>query len=245
MALVLAKPKKRAVHALRTSTRRIEASLALLDELAKQDRKLTLPEKLRAKVVRRLGKVRKAAGRVRDCDVQRGLLKETHRKQGGSKVKHEASELREVLRGERDVEAARLGYELRAHALKLGPLLEELMETLKPVERRQFASLKLMKAAQRWYANRVGATAGGAAALHEVRKTAKLARYMAEHGGAKASAVAEVFERLQESGGSWHDALLLKNLARRKLGKHSALVGVYGHEEQEALAEFQRRLAEQ
>jgi CHAD domain-containing protein len=242
VALVLAKPKKRTVHALRTSTRRIQAQMQLLDALAEQDAALAIPKKLRAKVEKRLGEVRKAAGRVRDLDVQRILLKE-HR--GHPATRRDAGRLRDLLKTERQVEARRLVAMLEGHALKLGPLLETMLDGLTAVEQLRVSTTRLAAVTEEWFAFRVGerASEGSADELHEARKTAKLARYMAERGGGAAKRVAEGFEQLQESGGSWHDAMLLRKLARKKLGKRSRLGPVFEEREQKALAEFRRRVA--
>ncbi len=69
--LVLVDSKKDSVHRLRTSTRRIEAQLELLSLLP------DLPDYRRAakKVRRPLKELRRAAGLVRDLDVQRGLVR--------------------------------------------------------------------------------------------------------------------------------------------------------------------------
>jgi CHAD domain-containing protein len=246
IALVLAKPKKRAVHALRTSTRRIQAQPQLLDALAEQDAALAIPKKLRAKVEKRLAEVRKVAGQVRDFDVQRLMLKEYR---GHPLTRGDAGKLRDLLKTERQADARRLVETLEEHALELGPLLETMLEGLAGSEQLRVSATRLAAVAEEWYSFRVGERASerlnewSADELHQVRKTAKLARYMAERGGGAAKRVAEDFEQLQESGGSWHDALLLRKLARRKLGKRSKLEPIFEERERRALEEFRRRVA--
>src|ERR1017187_7315792 len=70
--LCLADPEKSAVHRLRTTTRRIEAQLALLSMLPG----LPPHEDEQRKVLRLIKKLRRSAGKVRDIDVQRDLIRD-------------------------------------------------------------------------------------------------------------------------------------------------------------------------
>ena len=83
ITLVLADPKPRSIHDLRTGTRRIEAQLELLALLPDLPRHAK-PAKKAGKLLR---KVRRAAGSVRDLDVQRNIVASKSR---------EAAELRKV-----------------------------------------------------------------------------------------------------------------------------------------------------
>ena len=65
-------PKKEPVHTLRKSTRYVEAQLALLQQIPGLPQHAAEADKVR----RRLKSVRKAAGMVRDFDVQRKLVKD-------------------------------------------------------------------------------------------------------------------------------------------------------------------------
>jgi len=60
--------------------------------------------------------------------------------------------------------------------------------------------------------------------LHDFRKGAKKARYMAESGGADehAGAVGKALKRLQDEIGDWHDWLVLAEEAHEALGSHGA-----------------------
>src|SRR5580658_3292585 len=72
LSVGVATPTTKAVHNLRSSTRRVEAQLELLATI-----KGLPPYKAAAKKVhRRLEKLRRVAGKVRDCDVQDKLLKD-------------------------------------------------------------------------------------------------------------------------------------------------------------------------
>lgn len=59
------------MHKLRTETRRVEAQISLLEQL----RGLPGFRKEAERVHRQLKKLRRAAGRVRDLDIQQTLLK--------------------------------------------------------------------------------------------------------------------------------------------------------------------------
>ena len=83
-------------------------------------------------------------------------------------------------------------------------------------------------------------------AMHALRKSAKLCRYMAESdpGDAALRQIAERYEALQEAGGKWHDWLLLTQLAGRFHGRKSDLSLRYHKHRDAALAEYRLRLAD-
>ena len=60
--------------------------------------------------------------------------------------------------------------------------------------------------------------------LHDFRKGAKKARYMAESGGEdeQAGAVSKALKKLQDEIGDWHDWLVLAEEAREALGSNGA-----------------------
>ena len=235
LTLALAEPKKHAVHALRTATRRVEALLETTDGAAGAPKK----------IVRLLKKVRKAAGAVRDFDVQRKLLQEIRQSSTDAKARREAKELRGLLKRSREAEAKRLVEELERHSLKLGPLLEGLLENAAQAEPARLSSAQLAEQTRQWFRRQVADSPRSPTAgqLHEIRKAAKLARYMAEAEGGEAERVAAHFEQIQQSGGDWHDALLLRRLARNHFGKRSPLAVDYKQREQAALAEYRREVA--
>jgi CHAD domain-containing protein len=72
LSVGVATPTTKAVHELRSSTRRVEAQLELLATV----KGLPPYRPAARKVSRRLEKLRRVAGRVRDCDVQDKLLKD-------------------------------------------------------------------------------------------------------------------------------------------------------------------------
>lgn len=212
ITLTLAKPKPEPAHQLRTISRRIEAQLELLALLphlpqhakpAKKSRKL-------------LAKLRRAAGRVRDLDVQRDLTE--------SKSK-EGRHLRRVFKHLRKREADRLLHTIRKHQPKLTIALEDLLKALAPAESLTVSAPRLAELTLDWYSHHVPATAEDSDQLHAIRKSAKLARYMAESAGDSQPTrqLARTFESLQQSGGEWHDWLTLANIGRREFGGSSRL----------------------
>ena len=82
--------------------------------------------------------------------------------------------------------------------------------------------------------------------LHDMRKVAKQCRYMAEslpEGSPESKKLAQRFEYLQESGGTWHDWLSLECAAADVLGKKAPLTERYRNHRNAALAEFHLQLA--
>ncbi len=244
VAQVLAKPRKTAVHALRKATRKVEAQLNVIALLERQEQGFRAVRKPARKVSKQLKRIRRAAGAVRDLDVQRKLTKEAATGSRG-RVQEEARTLRRKLKVEREAEGEALLGELKAHALALEPRLEELMHVLEPVARVGLSPRDLEVLAREFYqAGRLlaGREKDRAEQMHGVRKAAKVARYMAEDG-APARTVEE-FEAMQESGGQWHDWLLLHETSRERLGRGSALAGLLKQKESDAKGKFEKLLAE-
>ena len=240
LELALAKPRKKAVHQVRTTTRRIEAQFELLALLEPGESMLAGLGKRSKKVGKLLAGVRKAAGKVRDLDVQRALVKDAVKDGASGRVRGDARDLRRALKQQRADEADALLKELEGHALKLGPKLEKLLNKLEPAMGLNVSRARLLKLIEQWYGEHGDIKDGAENSLHDVRKAAKLARYMAEAGGA--GAVAVEYEQLQETGGTWHDALTLSRVAGDQLGKKAGLVKVFRGHEETALQQFREHL---
>lgn len=249
IALAITAPTRKPVHTVRTCTRRIEALLELLHWIegdAEAGETLRVALRRTAKVRRLLRKVRKAAGRVRDLDMQTEMLNTTS---AGAKRKgllKEGEKLGSFLKERRRREAEALVKELEGHAAKLGSKLDATLKRLEPVAMLTLTDEHLVEIARGWYE---AAMPGGTGVetqdrLHLMRKRAKLARYIAEGGGRKSLKLAEEFQRLQESGGRWHDSLTVAATAKKRLGKEAVLVSVFRSQEEDALAAFRSRLAE-
>jgi CHAD domain-containing protein len=244
-AQVLAKPRKEAVHRLRIAARRIEALLEVIATLGRKEPGFAEVERPAAKVKELLAAVRRAAGSVRDLDVQRRLAKEVAEGGATKKIRSEAKALRKQLGRDRDSDAKTLVTMLEAHALELEPRLEELMKALEPVTQVGLSPVELEVLVRDWYKRRRGKAASKRKAvdqMHGTRKAAKLARYMAENG--LAARVVKEFETVQETGGRWHDTMTLRDTARERVGKRSGLAEAMERREADARNEFVKLVAE-
>jgi CHAD domain-containing protein len=243
----LAKPRKKPVHRLRTTTRRIEAQLELLSLLPH----LPPHKKSGDKAARLLAKIRQAAGKVRDLDVQDDLI----RKQASrnAPLRSEALQLRHALAKQRTAEADSLLAVLHKQESRLPLTMNELHESLKPADSLTLSESALIDLVHTWYAENVPAvpppsarqSASAVEHLHDIRKKAKLARYLAESApknAAKAHRLAARYESLQEAGGEWHDWLLLAEIASDHLGKSSKLAAHFHENAVKALRAYQRKL---
>lgn len=241
ITLTLASPKPKPVHRLRATTRRVEAQLellALLPDLPKHAK----PARKARKFLRKL---RRAAGRVRDFDVQHDLTQSRSQ---------EAHHLLGLFKRQRDEAAKQLIETIHKHQSKLTRALEALLKALAPAESVTISDAQLAQLTLRWYAHRAPVSAEqDHRQLHNARKAAKLARYIAESAFAspksanqKASAsihrLARVFESLQESGGEWHDWLTLSQIAHRELGSSSLLAQAFTRRCERSLTAYRRHL---
>ena len=249
-SLVLAKPSKKSVHELRTTTRRMEAQLDLLALLARSEPALHLPPKLDAWLRKQLAKLRKEAGKVRDLDVQRELFSEAAHSKKNKGAHAEAKKLRHDLKAERDKEADALLKLIQQHSLKLSPRLEKMIESLAAAEAFSLSPTQWAELTRAWFATHIaGADISGVdtEGLHTIRKMAKVARYIAEScDGSKTSATGRLaarFETLQEAGGTWHDLLTVRELAGKRLGKSADLRAQFACREKKALAVFRHKLS--
>jgi CHAD domain-containing protein len=207
------KPALKPVHKLRTSTRRIEATLELLAVVS------TIHIDRESKSLRKaLRKLRRTAGVVRDIDVHRDLLK-------ACKKNADTARLDEELSAAREKAAAKLTLALERHQRKIGKSLDDLELALKPALKLDLSSKELVHLTRGWFAKSACALdPGNDDQLHTIRKAGKTARYIAETGAETskaAAALASRFERTQKTLGSWHDHLLLLDEAQASLSKQS------------------------
>jgi CHAD domain-containing protein len=247
--LCLAKPGKTAVHRLRASTQRIEAQLELLEMLP------AIPPHAREsqKARRLLKKLRRTAGRVRDFDVQRDLIREEASKAGGNDLRA----LRAAVRGlraelgrRREEEAAHLVLLLHKYEARLPGVFEALLNVLAPAESVALGEAQLIALIREWYRRRDGLAPPAEVPkdieeLHGVRKRAKIARYLAESAPPCATAahrLASRYEVLQQNGGRWHDWLELTKIASDELGESAKLPRRFATRTERALRTFKRHL---
>ena len=198
------------VHLFRTNSRRVEA---LIEALAPET-------KNKKKALKLLAKLRKRAGKVRDIDVQIGLLKNL-------KVpdrQNHRTQLLELLDDEHDRHTRKLSKAADASTLReLRKRLHREQDAIK------FDGIDPLQLAVNALPS-VGLSSLTEKTLHDFRIGAKHARYLAELAGENPAATAFVDElkRAQNAAGEWHDALKLKNRAEKRFGSapESALVSV-------------------
>jgi CHAD domain-containing protein len=243
----LATPTRKAVHELRSETRRIEAQLDLLRRMHGLPPYRPAAEKL----LRRLHKLRRRAGRVRDCDVQRKLLKagdgelisqhESH--QSLEELRPDIENLRKILGRHRRRAERKLLRSIEKQQAKLAGDLETVLSALKPAEAAQVPSHELLASIARKFGRSLLFHEAGEKKLHDLRKAAKHARYQCEAlPGASAAAFAKQLETLQDAGGSWHDLLELTKRGASKLGTGHPLTLVLEHRRDEHLNRYLEKL---
>jgi CHAD domain-containing protein len=260
------RPKKEPVHTLRKATRYVEAQLALLELLPHVPPHTKEADKVR----KRLKSVRKAAGIVRDFDVQRKLVQDDTPNRSAAKadppddpVHRAAKALAKDLKLQRNQETAKLTALLRVEEKRLTKWLTKLEDALEPAEQRAVPADRLAASIEHWFEANTPRPPANASngqqtgrlhnirpldedALHALRKASKLCRYMAESlptDLAAAKRLTDRFEALQESGGKWHDWLLLQEIAAKHHGNGAALTDRYTQHRDAALASYQTQLA--
>ena len=234
MTVCLSKPRPRAVHKVRTEARRVEAQLELLSLL----KKLPSHRSEATRALRLLKKIRRAAGRVRDLDVQRKLLKihalenpEDHviediAQQETPLVSSELVELRQIRKRRRKRAARKLLKLLDNRQKKLTAAFDALLTALEPVQNLQLPAAELLQLIDQRFRGTHALIIRHPSSehLHSIRKAARVARYQAEIApdSAAATRAAQRYEALQVAGGHWHDTLSLAADAATELGDNHA-----------------------
>jgi CHAD domain-containing protein len=206
-------PSIKLVHRLRSTTRRLEATLELLD--------LSTGIKVRGKsksLRNALREVRRAAGAVRDLDVHRDLLKAYKKNGDTDKLDHDLVYARKKA-------AKKLRTDIRKGQKLFIEELNDVETMLKPVLDLDLSSAELIRLTRKWFAATIcHLHPQKDDQLHSIRKAGKAARYIAETGADNSKAVAGLatrFERAQNTLGAWHDCLLLLEEAQTSLPEHS------------------------
>ncbi len=203
------------VHQLRSSIRRLEALFQVL--LGKSERNSKFGKKLR--------KIRKRAGRVRDYDVQLNALKTVDI---GAKGKHKtriasallkkrhrrAEQLVESLSAE-DLPALRLQLRQKAALVRAATTAAERSGT--PAARPVALALRMF---EKLIKTRPQLTEEN---LHEFRTECKHLRYIAEIEASDPTGkeLADILEPLQDAIGEWHDWTLLLEASEEVLSTHT------------------------
>jgi CHAD domain-containing protein len=238
-------PEVEEVHRLRTGTRRVEATLETLAREAGARGLGKAAEEARQRWLRQLKKVRRAAGVVRDLDVHRDLLAENFVPTGSSESKTVARELAVAtgpnefaalaaqaqaldgwLKNRRTAAAADLCTTLDKHVSRL---LEVEQQFMAAMEQRRSSSSRTHRPAARLALEDYLRVVDGMPLLdkenlHDFRKGAKKARYVAdsEENDPPAKAIAKTIKAVQDAIGEWHDWEVLASEAREALDQGGA-----------------------
>ena len=193
-------PKSGEVHRFRTNSRRVEA---LVGEFTPESGN-------KQKLLKRLSKLRKKAGKIRDLDVQIAFIenlkipdRQNHRLELLESLTSERTRRSRKLPGSFDANSVR---KLRKRLRRANSAI-----TLEGVDlvKRAIGRLPDPTAVQ---LNEKG--------LHAFRIAAKGARYLAELGNSdEANFVVEELKRAQDVIGEWHDVLKLKEQAEKQFGR--------------------------
>jgi CHAD domain-containing protein len=245
-------PKVEAVHHLRTGTRRVEATLETLAREAGARGLGKAAEEARQRWLKQLKKVRRASGTVRDLDVHRELLAdnflpaeeeakpdenaadagpESLAAASSGEVTPLVAQARSLdawLKSQRSVAAQALCKTLDDHAARLLDVEQQFMAAIaKSLSIQHRAHRPAARMALEDYLRLVDAMPHlDQENLHDFRKGAKKARYVAESDDKDpaAEAMAKAIKRVQDAIGDWHDWDVIASEAREALhGDRAAL----------------------
>ncbi len=240
LSVGLASPTPKAVHELRSSTRRVEAQLALLSMVPGLPSWRPAADKLQ----RRLGKLRRVAGKVRDRDVQEKLLKEqgndmSAAPEAPSALDKAQNKLRKRIAKARQRSERKLLKAVERQLPKLARDTEAVLACLKPAAEEQLPVSQLLGSIESQVERMLQSRERGEDHLHDLRKAAKRARYQCESlPGPEAAGLAKRLEQLQDAGGSWHDLLDLATVCHEEFGPEHPLSRVLEHRRDEHLDDF-------
>ena len=211
----LQKPVPEHVHQLRISICRIEALLAVIPLLPKAPA-IAAQSKRFLKAAK---PIRRFAGKLRDLDVHATHLDKL------SKA-FDTRALAKALGRKRDRQAKRLREFLQKRQKKLVTALDELEAALYPARNLSITPIEADRLSRRWFADAAAnLSPSKPVELHDLRKAAKLARYIAEAGSRSGgSPTSRRFRRLQQSIGEWRDWLTFTDFARQYLPASSPVL---------------------
>jgi CHAD domain-containing protein len=245
-------PKVQAVHHLRTGTRRVEATLETLAREAGA-RGLGKPiEDARQRWLKQLKKVRRASGNVRDLDVHRELLQENFLPAQETAPDKTAEDLVIATAAADGYQSDQTPLVEQAHLLDRWLLAQRSSAAHALVTALDDHAKRLQQAEQRFFAECAKRRSLGsrkhrpaarmaledylrlmdamphldASNLHDFRKGAKKARYVAESDSndPAAQAMGKAIRRVQDAIGDWHDWEVLEAEAREALGANGSVL---------------------
>jgi CHAD domain-containing protein len=217
---VLGDAKPKSIHRLRTTIRRIESLVSYANPgISKKDER----------TLEKMADLRKRAGKVRDLDVQTGLLGSL----GNGSATKDRETLGDLLKRKRGQQANRLESAIKKlHGAKFFDRLDRIAEQAgvpQDGKNRPLAPLEEAKAQLSEMANDFGSgETMKPSQLHEARVTLKRIRYLAEL--AEESATQKDFmsklKSTQDAIGDWHDWQELTDRAEKRFADraNSALV---------------------
>ena len=245
-------PEVDSVHNTRTGTRRLQATLENLAREMQEDDAGQAVRAAAARLMRQLKKIRRAAAPVRDLDVHRRLLEKLTREALGLKsgveaqregdqpedvlesraagfrttgLGQQADHLDAWLKHERAEKADGLQAQAAGLAAKLDKRLAELEAAMRQHPRSRRAQAPAALALENFARLATEMQLLDAKNLHDFRKGAKKARYiaeLAEQADAYAGQVGKALRKLQDEIGDWHDWLVLAEEAHAALGDEAA-----------------------
>lgn len=208
-------PSPEAIHQLRTTVRRLET---LFEQLA------VVPDRNQKKVLKRLMRLRRRAGRIRDLDVLLAALRslkigaDNHRKEALLKdLARERARREKRLVKALDADAVEeITRRLPKAAAQLPLFPPEATPEFDPVTQGLSEFARLTREFKQL----------DAASLHEFRKQCKRVRYLAEMAGddRRTNHVVASLKAVQDTVGTWHDWLVLTERAEKLFTGDSPLI---------------------
>ena len=210
-------PTEKAVHQVRTRCRRLEALISAVVSIRLNAERLHSTGEA---LLRKIKKIRRAAGPVRDLDIHLSLLETI----AGDPPDEDAQELKKTLERQRkrasvaalkDIERHR--PELERRAARFLDAFNDLSVNAQELDTAVLAKARFLETAAAFSLIR-------ADNLHDFRKQSKQARYIAEINprSAASARLAKKLNCVQDAIGAWHDWDVMMEEAGEILGRTRA-----------------------
>lgn len=243
-----ADPEIDAVHDTRTGTRRLQATLENVVRHAPLGEAGQPLRQAATALMRQLKKIRRAAAPSRDLDVHRKLLEKlvvrTIHPAGSEApgpsadmletpgaglraagIEQQADQLDAWLKHRRSATAAELQHQAPALIAKLDKRLAAFEAAVSSARGGRQSRPPALLALDNFASLATEMQLLDAGNLHDFRKGAKKARYVAElaaQNDAYAASIGKALKKLQDEIGDWHDWLVLAEEGRTALGEEAA-----------------------
>lgn len=234
----LRSPASDSVHDLRVLTLRLrtEVDLRMRDGVAAER-----ADEAARRWSRLSERLRKALGPVRNADVRLETLREIEETAGEQDpgLRREIGVFRARLKRDRASAAGRLVREIERRSRRLGEVSRRLEGELRGSPPPGSGPASRSRALRELITGLSADLPGlGAPTLHDLRKRARIGRYLAEslaEGDPRAARAAGMLRRMQGAIGRWHDGDSLARRARRTLGEESRLASLLEGEARRSL----------